>query len=159
MSSSSRAPGASDKPQTDSFVPLLTLGYVDGDALPFRQAHDAGALQRRSVHEDILSALIRSDKAKSLIGIVPFHRAQLLDGRAVARRIRRSLRPRSRGGSCDAVLTSTLMISVTCGPFGPGLVRTSSVAPGSTLLWPPRSTTLTCKKASPEPSIVAFLPI
>src|SRR6202011_538436 len=57
-----------------------------------------------------------------------------------------------RGGSCDAVLTSTLMISVTCGPFGPGLVRTSSVAPGGALLWPPRSTTLTCKKASPEPS-------
>src|ERR1700731_3288059 len=39
-----------------------------------------------------------------------------------------------RGGSCDAVLASTLMISVTCGPFGPGLVRTSSVAPGGTLL-------------------------
>src|SRR6202030_1388033 len=35
-----------------------------------------------------------------------------------------------RGGSCDAVLASTLMISVTCGPFGPGLMRTSSVAPG-----------------------------
>jgi hypothetical protein len=31
-----RAPGASDKPQTDGFGPLLTLGYVDGDcaALP-----------------------------------------------------------------------------------------------------------------------------
>src|SRR5438105_3232623 len=45
-----------------------------------------------------------------------------------------------------------LMISVTCGPFGPGLVRTSSVAPGGTLPWPLRSATLTCKKASPEPS-------
>ena len=44
----SRAPGASDNPQTDGFGPLLTLGYVDGDALPFRQAHNAGALQRRS---------------------------------------------------------------------------------------------------------------
>src|SRR6476646_3143220 len=44
------------------------------------------------------------------------------------------------------------MISVTCGPFGPGLVRTSSVAPGGTLAWPPRSATLACKKASPEPS-------
>src|SRR5258707_5106952 len=65
----------SDKPQTDSFGPLLTLGYVDGDALPFRQAHDAGTLQRRSAHEDILSAPIRSNKAKPPIGIVPFHRA------------------------------------------------------------------------------------
>jgi hypothetical protein len=41
-----RAPGASDKPQTHSFGPLLTLGYVNGDALPFRQRHDAGTLQR-----------------------------------------------------------------------------------------------------------------
>src|SRR6266851_1285098 len=57
-----------------------------------------------------------------------------------------------RGGSCDAVLASTLIISVTCGPFGPGLVRTSSVAPGGTVLLPLRSTTLTCTKASPEPS-------
>jgi hypothetical protein len=29
------------------------------------------------------------------------------------------------------VLASTLMISVPCGPFGPGLVRTSRLAPGS----------------------------
>jgi len=40
----SRAPGASDNPHTDGFGPLLSLGYVDGDALPFRQAHNAGAL-------------------------------------------------------------------------------------------------------------------
>src|SRR6202040_3509640 len=130
----------------------LTLGYVDGDALPFRQAHDAGTLERRGVHEDILSALIRSDKAEALIGVVPLHRAQFFDGAAVARRICRSLRSRTSRRLCDAVLASTLMISVTCGPFGPGLVRTSSVAPGGTLLWPLRSATLTCKKASPEPS-------
>ena len=34
--SAQQAPGASDNPQTDGFGPLLTLGYVDGDALPFR---------------------------------------------------------------------------------------------------------------------------
>ena len=56
------------------------------------------------------------------------------------------------GGSCCAVLLSRLRISVTCGPFGPGPARTSSVAPGGTLSWPPRSTTLTCRKASPDPS-------
>src|SRR5207237_4859720 len=89
-----RAPGASDKPQTDGFGPLLTLGYVDGDALPFRQAHDAGTLERRGVHEDILSALIRSDKAEALLGVVPLHRAQFFNCGAVARRICRSLRPR-----------------------------------------------------------------
>jgi cold shock protein len=34
------------------------------------------------------------------------------------------------------VLLSTLMTSVTCGPFGPGLVRTSRVAPGRTGSFP-----------------------
>src|ERR1700730_15938049 len=56
------------------------------------------------------------------------------------------------GGSLRAVLLSTLRISVTCGPLGPGPARTSSVAPGGTLSWPLRSTTLTCRKASPDPS-------
>jgi hypothetical protein len=36
--------------------------------------------------------------------------------------------------------------------LGPGPARTSSVAPGGTLSWPLRSTTLTCRKASPDPS-------
>src|SRR6202048_2008819 len=57
-----------------------------------------------------------------------------------------------RGGSCDAVGASMLMIWVPCGTAGRGLVRTSSVAPDGTLPWPLRSATLTCKKASPEPS-------
>ena len=34
-------------------------------------------------------------------------------------------------------------------PFWPGAVRTSSVAPGGTVLLPLRSTTLTWRKASP----------
>jgi hypothetical protein len=38
--------------------------------LPFRQAHDAGTLERRGVHEDILSALIRSDKAEALMAVI-----------------------------------------------------------------------------------------
>src|ERR1700730_15186283 len=46
-----------------------------------------------------------------------------------------------QGGSCCAVLLSTLRISLTWGPLGPGPARTSSVAPGGTLLWPLRSTT------------------
>ena len=70
-----RRVSGSDKPQTDGFEALLTVSYVDGDALPFRQAHDAGALQRRGVHENVLAALIRSDKAEALIGVVPLHRA------------------------------------------------------------------------------------
>jgi hypothetical protein len=62
----------------------------------------------------------------------------------------RSGRPRLVGFDC-AVLLSTLRISVTCGLLGPGPARTSSVAPGDTLSWPLRSTTLTCRKASPDP--------
>jgi hypothetical protein len=56
------------------------------------------------------------------------------------------------GGSCCAVPLSTLRISLTCGPLGPGPARTSSVAPGDMLPWPLRSTTLTCRNASPDPS-------
>src|SRR6201982_3564159 len=56
------------------------------------------------------------------------------------------------GGSCCAVLLWTLRISLTCGPLGPGPARTSIVAPGGMLPWPLRSTTLTCRKASPDPS-------
>src|SRR5205814_8256712 len=41
---------------------------------------------------------------------------------------------------------------VTCGPLAPGPARTSSVAPGATLSCPPRSTTLICRKASPDTS-------
>src|SRR5271170_4505273 len=41
--------------------------------------------------EDILAATIRGDEAKSLGGIEPLHRAQLLDRGAVGRRIDRSL--------------------------------------------------------------------
>ena len=38
---------------------------------------------------------------------------------------------------------------MTCWPFWPGPTRTSSLAPGGTALLPLRSTTLTCRKASP----------
>src|ERR1700681_3856939 len=62
------------------------------------------------------------------------------------------------GGSGDVGLASTLRISVTCGPFEPGPARTSSVAPGGTLPWPLRSTTLTCRKASPAPSASSTKP-
>src|SRR6266850_3206668 len=62
------------------------------------------------------------------------------------------------GGSCCAVLLSTLKISLTCGPLGPGPARTSSVAPDGTLPWPLRSTTLTCRKASPDPSASSTKP-
>ena len=55
---------------------------------PSARPDDAGALERRGVHEDILSALIRSDKAEALIGV-----AQPLDrlGQKVLGKIVRTL--------------------------------------------------------------------
>src|ERR1700736_516547 len=56
------------------------------------------------------------------------------------------------GGSRCAVLLSTLRISVTCGPFGPRTGANRERRARRTLPWPRRSTTLTCRKASPDPS-------
>ncbi len=64
-----RAPGASDKPQTDGFGPLLPWATSMATRRPSARPDDAGTLERRGVHEDILSALIRSDKAEALIGV------------------------------------------------------------------------------------------
>src|SRR6202007_2978624 len=58
---------------------------------------DPRAVQRRSVHKDILAAPIRSDKAKPLHGIVPLDRAGLLDGGSVGRRIHGALRSWASG--------------------------------------------------------------
>jgi hypothetical protein len=49
------------------------------------------------VHKDILAAPVRSDEAKSLRGVVPLDRADLLDDRLIVRRMDRSLRPSSSG--------------------------------------------------------------
>src|SRR6266446_2020750 len=51
-----------------------------------------------------------------------------------------------------AVLRSTLMISVTCGPLCPGPTRTSRVSPDCTELMPLLARTLPWRKASPDPS-------
>jgi len=82
------APGAKYKA-----VPLLTVGHVDGDALSFRQAHDPGTLQHRSVHEDILTAPIGADEAKPLAGVVPLYGTKFLDLGSIDRRICRAFRP------------------------------------------------------------------
>src|SRR6266571_4503469 len=59
----------------------------------------------------------------------------------------------ARGGlDGDAVLLSTLMTSVTCGPRRPEANRNSSVSPGCTALMPERPSTVACRKASPDPS-------
>jgi hypothetical protein len=68
-----------DQPQADRLGSFLTIGHIDGDALAFRQAHNAGTLQCRGVHEDIFAAVIRADEAEALGGVVPLYRARLLN--------------------------------------------------------------------------------
>jgi hypothetical protein len=59
----------------------------------------------------------------------------------------------ARGGlDGAAVLLSTLMTTVTCGPRCPGATRNSSVSPGCTALLPMRPSTVAWRKASPDPS-------
>jgi hypothetical protein len=56
----------------------------------------------------------------------------------------------SLGGA--AVLLSTLMTSVTCGPRCPRATRNSSVSPGCRVLTPMPASAVAWRKASPDPS-------
>jgi hypothetical protein len=47
-----------DQAYTGRLWTLPTVDYVDGDSLALRQARDPCAVQRRSVHKDILAAPI-----------------------------------------------------------------------------------------------------
>ena len=57
---------ALDQAYTGRLWTLPTVDYVDGDSLALGQARDPGAVQRRSVHKDILAAPIGGDEAKPL---------------------------------------------------------------------------------------------
>src|SRR6476620_10181182 len=58
-----------------------------------------------------------------------------------------------RGGlGGAAVLLSTLITSVTCGPRCPRATRNSSVSPGCRVLTPMPASAVTSRKASPDPS-------
>src|ERR1700722_15385791 len=85
----------SKRPKTYRLRSPLILGHINRNTLALGQAHDPGAFQRRGVHEDILAATIRGNEAKSLGGIEPLHRAQLLDGGPVIRRRCGSIGPRA----------------------------------------------------------------
>src|SRR4029077_774327 len=58
--------------------------------------------------------------------------------------------PGGLGGA--AVLLSTPMTSVTCGPRCPEATRNSSVSPGCRVLTPMPASAVTWRKASPDPS-------
>src|ERR1700730_12770918 len=47
----------------------------DADALTGTERIDAAAAKRGHMHEDVLAAAVRSDKAEALAGLEPFHRA------------------------------------------------------------------------------------
>src|ERR1700746_2015388 len=71
---------------------------------------------------------------------------------SVGRRSDRDLKLFRRGPGGAAVLLSTLMTSVTCGPRCPGANRHSSVSPGCRLLTPMPASAVAWRNKSPLPS-------
>src|SRR5262249_16047557 len=67
-------------------------------------------------------------------------------------RSRRDLKLFRSGVDGAAVLLSTLMTSVTCGPRCPGATRNSSVSPGRKVLMAMPARAGAWRKASPDPS-------
>ena len=47
---------------------------------PFQKIGEAAAIERRGVHENVFATAVPNDKSKPLIGVVPLHRTDLLDG-------------------------------------------------------------------------------
>jgi hypothetical protein len=70
----------SDEPDVDGLRSLATLDHIDGYSLAFRQIGEAAAIERRGMHKNVLATAVPDDESKPLIGVVPFHRAKLLDG-------------------------------------------------------------------------------
>jgi hypothetical protein len=70
----------SDEPDVDGLRSLAALDHVDGYPLAFRQIGEAAAIERRGMHENVLAAAVPDDEPKPLIAVVPFDRAELLDG-------------------------------------------------------------------------------
>ena len=55
-------------------MPLRLVGHdVKGDLLSLVEAAHSGAFDRADVHEDILVAVLRLDKAEALLAIEPLH--------------------------------------------------------------------------------------
>jgi hypothetical protein len=59
-----------------SLAALVGLG-LERDAHAFVEIADAGPLDRRHVHEDVLAAIVGLDETESLLGIVKLHGAAL----------------------------------------------------------------------------------
>src|ERR1700682_2670515 len=64
----------SDRPDVLGLQALRALGHLEADLLAFGQASEALGLDGRVVAEDILAAVVLSDKAKTLRIIEPLHR-------------------------------------------------------------------------------------
>jgi hypothetical protein len=135
----------SDRANGDSLGPSLPVCDIDSDPLALGQTHDAAALQRLGVHEYIFAGAIGGDKAEALQRVEPLDRAGLLDGGAVVRKARTSRSRLRRGAGVDADEVGDLQTSLA--RAGTDLKRRAGRD-----VSPARSTTLTCRNASPEPS-------
>src|SRR4051794_10567652 len=86
------AESVSDEPNADRLGSLAALDHVHNHSLAFHQIGEAGAVEHRDMHENVFTAAVADDEPKSFVGIVPLHRADLLDSRLISRLIR-PLRP------------------------------------------------------------------
>src|SRR6267142_1659084 len=75
-----RGRSISDQADVDGLRSLATLDHVDSYSLAFRQTGEAAAVERRGMHENVLAAAVADDEPEPFIRVVPFHRADLLDG-------------------------------------------------------------------------------
>src|SRR5260370_841449 len=80
---------------------------VEGDLLSFVKTMHPGAFDRADVHEDILAAIIRLDKAEAFLAVEPLHGSlrhmTLPSGRCVKKAARQPQPVRSRFGEKSSV--------------------------------------------------------
>src|SRR5688572_10517916 len=82
------AAATSDEANADRLRSLGALDHVDSNPLAFRKLGDAAAGKRRDMYENVLATAVPDNESKPLIGIVPLHRAALLDGGLIGGPIR-----------------------------------------------------------------------
>src|SRR2546429_7394680 len=97
----------SDEPDADRLRSLVAFDHVYSYPLAFRQLAQAGSVERRGMHKNVLAAAIPDNEPEPFIGVVPFHRADLLDGGLIGGLVRPfgSRAPRlllQRGAGVDA---------------------------------------------------------
>src|SRR5436305_14730929 len=98
---------------------LRTLHDVELDAVALGKALEAGALDRRVVHEAVLATVLRSDEAEALGVVEPLHFARVAHDSFLSFSGTQTKRTRSQPGPFSKVSGLTLG-----GHLGPAAART-----------------------------------